>query len=243
MESSRDTAAADWFEGPLGARVLREETALAPLVLDDVFGFELLQVGAWGPARHLLDGARTQHTTLVAPQPGAGVTLCAALDSLPLRSDCIDAIFLPHTLELVEDPYAVLREAERVLCAEGCLMICGFNPFSGWGVRRAFANRVGGPVFPPQTRRMLSERRLRDWVALLGLDVDSVYGYLGLLPTKGRPARTGAQPRPPWMAGAYVLKARKRVATMTLVRPRRRSRQRVLVGAAEPTSKVGHDRS
>jgi len=243
LESSRDTAAADWFEGPLGARVLREETALAPLVLDDVFGFELLQVGAWGPARHLLDGARTQHTTLVAPQPGAGVTLCAALDSLPLRSDCIDAIFLPHTLELVEDPYAVLREAERVLCAEGCLMICGFNPFSGWGVRRAFANRVGGPVFPPQTRRMLSERRLRDWVALLGLDVDSVYGYLGLLPTKGRPARTGAQPRPPWMAGAYVLKARKRVATMTLVRPRRRSRQRVLVGAAEPTSKVGHDRS
>jgi SAM-dependent methyltransferase len=243
LESSRDTAATDWFEGPLGARVLREETALAPLVLDDVFGFELLQMGAWGPARHLLDGARTQHTTLVAPQPGAGVTLCAALDSLPLRSDCIDAIFLPHTLELVEDPYAVLREAERVLCAEGCLMICGFNPFSGWGVRRAFANRMGGPVFPPQTRRMLSERRLRDWVALLGLDVDSVYGYLGLLPTKGRPARTGAQPRPPWMAGAYVLKARKRVATMTLVRPRRRSRQRVLVGAAEPTSKVGHDRS
>lgn len=243
MESSRDTAAADWFEGPLGARVLREETALAPLVLDDVFGFELLQMGAWGPARHLLDGARTQHTTLVAPQAGAGVTLCAALDSLPLRSDCIDAIFLPHTLELVEDPYAVLREAERVLCAEGCLMICGFNPFSGWGVRRAFARRVGGPVFPPQTRRMLSERRLRDWVALLGLDVDSVYGYLGLMPTKGRAARSGAQPRPSWMAGAYVLKARKRVAAMTLVRPRRRSRQRVLVGAVEPTSKVGHDRN
>ncbi len=78
MESSRDTAAADWFEGPLGARVLREEAALAPLVLDDVFGFELLQMGAWGPARHLLDGARTQHTTLVAPQAGPGVTLCAA---------------------------------------------------------------------------------------------------------------------------------------------------------------------
>jgi hypothetical protein len=37
---------------PLGARVLREET-LARHALDDVFGFELLQVGAWGPARHL----------------------------------------------------------------------------------------------------------------------------------------------------------------------------------------------
>jgi SAM-dependent methyltransferase len=167
------------------------------------------------------------------------VTLCAPLDSLPLRSDSIDAIFLPHTLELVEDPYAVLREAERVLCAEGCLMICGFNPFSGWGVRRAFAHYVGRPAFPPQTRRMLSERRLRDWVAVLGFDVDSVYGYLGMLPTKGRPRAAAAETRAAWLAGAYLLKARKRVKTMTLVRPRRRSRQRVLVPAAEPTSKVG----
>jgi SAM-dependent methyltransferase len=239
LESALDSAAIDWFEGPLGARVLREEAVLAPLALDDVFGFELLQVGAWGPARHLLDGARTQHTTLVAPEITSGVTLCAPLDSLPFRSDSIDAIFLPHTLELVEDPYAVLREAERVLCAEGCLMICGFNPFSGWGARRAFARYFGRPVFPPQTQRMLSERRLRDWVALLGLDVDNVYGYLGSLPTKGRPARgVDAGPRAAWLAGAYLLKARKRVKTLTLVRPRRRARQRVLVGAAETTSKV-----
>jgi len=237
LESVRENPKTDWFEGPLGARVLREEATLAPLALDDVFGFELLQVGAWGPARHLLDGARTQHTTLVAPELSAGVTLCAPLDSLPLRSDSIDAIFLPHTLELTEDPYAVLREAERVLCAEGCLMICGFNPFSGWGIRRAFAHYVGRPAFPPQTLRMLSERRLRDWVALLGFDVDSVYGYLGVLPTKGR--SVDVRPRPAWTAGAYLLKARKRVQTMTWVRPRRRVRQRVLVGAAEPTSKVG----
>ena len=227
--------------GPLGDRVLREEAALAPLTLDDVFGFELLQVGAWGPARHLLDGARTQHTTLVAPEMTSGVTLCAPLDSLPFRSDSIDAIFLPHTLELMEDPYAVLREAERVLCAEGCLMICGFNPWSGWGVRRAFAQYFGRPVFPPQTRRLLSERRLRDWVAVLGFDVDSVYGYLGLLPTKGRDGArsTGIRPRAAWTAGAYLLKARKRVSTLTMVRPRRRALHRVLVGAAEPTSKVG----
>jgi SAM-dependent methyltransferase len=239
LESARDTPSVDWFEGPLGARVLREEAALAPLALDDVFGFELLQAGAWGPARHLLDGARTQHTTLVAPEMSPGVTLCAPLESLPFRSDSIDAMFLPHTLELVEDPYAVLREAERVLCAEGCLMICGFNPFSGWGLRRSFAHYVGRPAFPPQTRRMLSERRLRDWVSLLGFDVDSVYGYLSLLPVKGRLARTDARPRTAWTAGAYLLKARKRVKTMTLVRPRWRARQRVLVGAAEPTSKVG----
>src|SRR5260370_20460528 len=182
LELSREIPSADWFEGPLGARVLREEAALATLALDTVFGFELLQVGAWGPARHLLTGARTQHTTLLAPELTTGVTLCAPLDSLPFRSDSIDAILLPHTLELVEDPYAVLREAERVLTGEGCLMICGFNPFSGWGVRRVFGRYIGRPAFPPYTQRMLSERRLGDWVALLGLAGDSLHGYLGLLP-------------------------------------------------------------
>jgi SAM-dependent methyltransferase len=237
LEASRNPSPTDWFAGPLGTRVLREEAALARLALDDVFGFELLQVGQWGPARHLLDGARTQHTTLLAPHLNPGVTLCGPPASLPFASDSIDAILLPHTLELVEDPYAVLREAERVLCAEGCLMICGFNPFSGWGARRAFAQYFSRPAFPPQTRRMLSERRLRDWVALLGFDVDSVYGYLGLLPMTGRLPEY--RPRAALTAGAYLLKARKRVQTLTLVRPRRRARQRVRVGAAEPTSKVG----
>ena len=237
MESTADATVRDWFEGPLGARVLREEAALATLALDNVFGFELLQVGAWGPKRHLLAGARTQHATLLAPELSPGVTLCAPLDTLPFRSDSIDAILLPHTLELVEDPYAVLREAERVLTGEGCLLICGFNPFSGWGARRRFAQYWGRVAFPPGTQRMLSERRLRDWVALLGFDVDSVLGYLGFLPLKG--GAIDVRPRRPLTAGGYLLKARKRVPTLTLIRPRRRVRQRVLVGAAEPTHKVG----
>jgi SAM-dependent methyltransferase len=239
LDATRTAAPNDWFESALGSRVLREEAALAPLALDNVFGFELLQVGAWGPAHHLLDGARTQHTTLVAPQIAPGVTLCAPLDTLPFRSDSIDAIFLPHTLELVQDPYAVLREAERILTAEGCLMICGFNPFSGWGARRMFGRVFGRPAFPPRTQRMLSERRLRDWVALLGFDVDGVYGYLPPFPLKGRAHATDFHAGAPWISGAYLLKARKRVPTLTLVRPRRRVRQRVLVGAAEPTTKVG----
>jgi SAM-dependent methyltransferase len=246
LQTSRDIAAAEWFAGPLGSRVLREEAALARVALDDVFGFELLQVGNWGPARHLLGGARTQHTTLLAPTRGPGVTLCAPLASMPFASDSIDAILLPHTLELVEDPYAVLREAERVLVAEGCLLICGFNPFSGWGARRLFAHYFRRRAFPPQTRRMLSENRLRDWMALLDFEVSSVYGYLGPLPMTRRPRNLADgtvrqaeyRARRALTAGAYLLKARKRVQTLTLVRPKRRARQLVLVPASA-TAQVG----
>jgi SAM-dependent methyltransferase len=166
---------------------------------------------------------------------------------LPFASDSIDAIVLPHTLELVEDPYAVLREAERVLCAEGCLMICGFNPYSGWGARRLFGRFFHRPAFPPQTRRMLTERRLRDWMALLDFEVADVYGYLGPMPMTRRPRKLADgtvrqaeyRDRSPLTAGAYLLKARKRAQTLTLIRPRRRTRQLVLVPAAEATTKVG----
>ncbi len=59
MHLMRDNAAREWFDGPLGWRVLREEAALARLALDDVFGFELLQVGAWA-RRHICWGAHAR---------------------------------------------------------------------------------------------------------------------------------------------------------------------------------------
>jgi SAM-dependent methyltransferase len=242
LDPAAKKAPLDWFESPTGARVMRDEVALARLALDDVFGFELLQVGAWGPGGPLLGGARTQHTTLVAPRLGPGVTLCAPLATLPFASDTIDAILLPHTLELAPDPYAVLREAERVLCADGCLMIAGFNPWSGWGARRLFNQILRRPAFPPGTQRLLSERRLRDWVALLGFDVDRTYGYLGMMPIASGPTRGEFRPSAAWRAGAYLLKARKRVQTMTLVRPKRRVQKRMLVAVPSPAAKSGHRR-
>jgi hypothetical protein len=129
-------------------------------------------------------------------------------------------------------------------------MICGFNPWSGWGARRLFARHFRHRAFPPQTRRMLSENRLRDWMALLDFEVASVYGYLSPLPVTrrarkvadGAPIQNEYRSRRALTAGAYLLKARKRVQTLTLVRPRRRARQLVLVPAAETTTKVGSNK-
>jgi SAM-dependent methyltransferase len=230
-----DTALGEWFGAPLGKAVLGVEAALVGKALEDVFGFEFLQVGAWGFGRALLAGARMPHATLVAPQAGSGVTLRAPLDALPFASDSIDAILLAHTLELVEDPYAVLREAERVLCAEGCLLICGFNPLSGWGVRRLFARALRDSAFPPQIRRLLTTGRLRDWVALLGFELDQVSGYLSPLPFAHSQGAEGRD-RSPMMSGAYLLKARKRVSTLTPVRKKSWNRKRLMIGVSEPTT-------
>jgi hypothetical protein len=90
---------------------------------------------------------------------------------------------------------------------------------------------------------VLAERRLRDWMALLDFEIVDVYGYLGNMPVAGRRYLDDSsyeyRPRSALTAGGYLVKARKRVQTLTLVRPRRRALKRVLVPASEPTSKVG----
>jgi SAM-dependent methyltransferase len=230
----------EWLETPLGRYIVREETVLAHTAFEDVFGFDLLQIGSWGPDNFLRHEARTQRATVISEDPLPPFDIRAELAALPIASAGVDAVLLPHTLELVDDPYSVLREADRVLRPDGLLLILGFNPWSGWGLRRLAARGLERPVFPPGFKRMISEARARDWVALLGFDVDQSSGYLGLLPM----ARAGVEPRyrqrPGIMCGGYLLKARKRVETLTALRPKWRARQRVIVGAAEPTPKLRH---
>ncbi len=78
----------------------------------------------------------------------------------------MDAVLLPHTLEFAADPYAIVREVDRVLTGEGQLLVLGFAPWSPVGPARALS-RDG---FPPGMRRVLSEKRVRDWLVLLGYE-------------------------------------------------------------------------
>ena len=108
---------------------------------------------------------------------------------------------------------------------------------------RARWSRTG---FPPGMRRVLSERLVREWLVLLGYEVVSEQRYLYLGPWSGglgagegtgRLLRAGlTYPLP---GGAYLLKARKRVYTLTPIRPRVRERAAVLGGLVKPTDTLG----
>lgn len=234
---------ARWQAGPLGRSLIGAEAELLGEALDDVFGHELLQVGCWGSGRELLAHSRIRRQTVVAscPEAAAGqADLVASPAHLPVAAGSVDAVLLPHSLELEPDPYAVVREADRVLVGEGQLLVLGFRPWSPWGLRAA-ASAAG---YPPGLRRLLSEGRLRDWLVLLGYEIVSARRYLYRLPLERAP---GAAVAPghllrrglfnPLPASAYLLKARKRLYTATPIRPRlRRERLRVIGGLAEPTA-------
>jgi SAM-dependent methyltransferase len=230
-----------WQHGQLGRALIQAEAQLLATTFDDVFGLELLQLGTWGVGRELLAPSRIRRQSVVAEPAEASERgdVVARLAHLPINNASVDAVLLPHTLELAADPHAVLREADRVLIAEGQLIVLGFRPASLWGLRAA-ASPAG---FPPGLRRILSASRIRDWLGLLSYEIVSVRPYLYRLPRDLRGSIEAAIPSIlyrswfyPWPAAAYVIKARKRVYTLTPIRPRLRERRPVFGGLVEPSA-------
>lgn len=216
--------------------MVEAEAQLLAAAMDDVFGLELLQLGAWGAQRELLRASRTRHQSVVATARSAGVDLIAHPAHLPVAAGSVDAVLLPHCLEIEADPQAILREADRVLIGQGHLVILGFRPWSLWGLRSA-ASRSG---FPPGFERLISEWRMRDWLGVLGYEVSAARHYLYFAPRDAGVARHRGLLRRglfnPMPAGAYLLKARKRLYTITPIRPRRRERAPLLGTLTNPST-------
>jgi ubiquinone/menaquinone biosynthesis C-methylase UbiE len=145
-------------------------------------------------------------------------------------TDSVDAVLLPHTLELTTAPHAVLREVHRVLRPNGKLIVLGFNPFSLWGLRHRFSPRG----FPPEIRRQISRHRLSDWLQLLNLRVDGISGCYASA-SAGRAGKLLR--RWEWIASAYQLVAIKETIPMTVIRPRLRRRTSLVRGLVNPTTR------
>lgn len=228
MQTELDT----WFQGRTGAYLLRQERAMLNGILPTTFGFYLLQAGAWGPAHGLLQSSPIRSRVLL-DACAADADLCAEPADLPLASDSVDAMLLPHTLEHSVDPHRVLRETERVLTGEGHLIVLGFHPWGAWGLRQQF-----GPS-PPWAGRCIRAGRLREWLAVLGFETLYVKNYLFRLPFAHEAllVKSGFLDRWRLTAGAYMLVARKRVLCMTPLRRQRARPQRAFSGVIKPSTR------
>ncbi len=229
-----------WLAGPLGGILIEQERAIVGEALECAFGLHCVQVGRWGDCDTFLSRARTRRTALVTGLPTPGAALVAEPAALPLQSDSVDVMLLPHTLEFARDPHEVLREAARVLTGEGELVVLGFEPLGAWALRNSFTR--GG--CPPGILRTIPAARLADWLKLVGFEVGPPSRYLYAPPLAGRVAtrargfleRAGIRAWPR-LSGAYLVHARKRVHSVTPVRLRKRLRTAVIGGLTEPAAR------
>ncbi len=242
-----------WLRTPPGRYMLAWEQERLDHAVADVFGYHALQLGLteleglranrmphrWVasdsvlPSEPLPAPARPPDDSLLSTLlPPERVNLYCEFDALPFPNTSVDLVLLPHALELARDPHQTLREVERVLVPEGRVAIAGFNPASLWALRQR-AGRVrqgllgsgnGRSLYLPSAGEFIGYRRLRDWLRLLGFEVE--VGQFGCW----RPAvKTQAWlERFAWMdllgdrwwpvlGGVYFLVAIKRVRGMHLV--------------------------
>lgn len=236
----------EWLLTPPGGYLLAWEQAQLDRAVGDIFGFHALQLGlpqidalACNRMPHRWIAASRASGPVPASQAAPGATPCALLsdfDALPFASQSLDLVVLPHALEQATDPHQTLREVERVLVPEGRVVIIGFNPASLWGLHqrctRLTAGLGVGRPFLPRTGDFIGPRRLRDWLRLLGFEMEGArFGCY-------RPALR-SQPwleRFRWMEPAgrrwwpvfgavYFLVAVKRVRGMRIIGPAWKSRQ------------------
>lgn len=209
----------EWFSSDQGGYVLCREQAYFDRTVNDIFGYNALQLGL--PEYDLLRNSRIPLRFSGADQQRADVRLCA--DELPIATASLDLLVLAHTLEFAEQPHEILREVERVLMPEGNLIISGFNPHSLWGMHRMLAGRHGFPW----CGRFIALSRLKDWLALLGFEVVGVSFAVYTPPFRQRKWLERSEfieaAGNRWWKGSggiYLVHAVKRVPGMRLLKPR-----------------------
>jgi SAM-dependent methyltransferase len=235
-----------WLESPLGQALQQQEARMVEEAFDGIFGEHCLQLGLWGGPRAFLKFPRIPRCASVAdPDNVIGDDRPHALGQLhqlPVASDSIDAVILPHTLEFSDRPHAILREVQRILRSDGHVVILGFKPGGLWGLRRL----VPGAGLPPAAEHLISDRQLCDWLQLLDLRIDRSVRYFFRWPYSGNRGLGS----PEWdlrgrrwwpeLAACYMLKAQKRVLTLTPVRKPWLSRPKAVGGLVNPTTRVTH---
>lgn len=247
MSQPRIIELEQWFDSPAGRYILAWQQSQIETMVANVFGYHAIQVGLSGI--NFLAYSRIRHKARISVQYSqtASSTLVAEPEQLPLESNSVDLLVLPHVLECSGNPHQVLREAERVLMPEGMLVVSGFNPWSLWGARERTPGLV--PKLPVPAHYQVSPGRLKDWLKLLSLESGRVYfGCYAPLCTTDKwlnkwSFMEGAGHR--WWSvcgSVYMVSAIKRVSGVRLVgpawkKPKIRSRNRQAVASHSLNSK------
>ena len=176
-----NTAIQAYWDSVSGRAVTAWETQLLNEWLADAFGYYAIQLGHNGRIAALAGNRCSERYAIergyehVQPsQPDeAGVRRLDVADFavLPFSSDSLDVVILPHTLDEHPDPHGVLREAYRVLRAEGRMIILGCNPFSLWGAQAKIQGDQRFGLYRNLPHAPLHLTRLKDWLELLNCDV------------------------------------------------------------------------
>ncbi|WP_333609305.1 methyltransferase domain-containing protein [Arsukibacterium sp.] len=218
LNENQSSAPQQWqqfMQGPALARAIAQQ--LQPW-WQQVFGYYLLKVGDLSGqvdtadcklSHQLCLGTDTQQSDLIA-RP----------DALPVAAHSVDAVLLSQCLEFEHDPHHVIREAHRVLIADGYLFLTGFNPYSLVGCISTLPWMRGYPW----QGRLFSAARIIDWLHLIGFELVAQQRFFcaSMLAKDYQDTAVNrfTEKYLHYFGACYLLVARKRELPLTPIRPK-----------------------
>lgn len=218
-----------WYQTPRGKLLQQLEAEYLQRSITVSCQQTILQIGGLDWENEYIDCSLYKNfTVLDAKSLGCHKTrkIQAKSYNLPLQSNCVDMIIMPHLLEFDASRFQTMREVERVLKPEGILIVLNFNPWSLW-VRyqylwdKKLADSWGG--------HFISRSRILDWLKLLNFEVSvATEFHLDSFKTSyGKSIRR----KNLFFASAYAIKAIKRRYTLIPLTPQKIDSRLVLANS------------
>ena len=160
-----------WYQTPRGKLLQQLEADYLQRSITVSCQQTILQIGGLDWENEFIDCSLYKNFTVLDAK-GLGCDksrkIRAKSYNLPLQSNSIDMIIVPHLLEFDAKRFQTIREVERVLKPEGMLIVLSFNPWSLW-VRyqylwdKKMADTWDGHFIP--------RSRILDWLKVLNFEV------------------------------------------------------------------------
>ena len=160
----------DWFKSPLGDTLIGSTLEAINCLIPTTYYPTSLQLGldCFNFLENIDSGLLIHAGEFVSKEKGLCIRTLSG--ELPLSNRSVNLAILPFVLDFESNPHNVIRETIRILAPEGILIVCGFNRWSLWGLRRAFEIKAKKK---PWNGVFLSTTRIQDWFRLLGLELIS----------------------------------------------------------------------
>ena len=199
----------------------------------------ILQIGGLGFENEFIDFTLYKNYTVLDARAMAyesAKKIKAKAYQLPLKSESVDMIIVPHLLEFDAQRFQTMREIERVLKPEGLLIIISFNPWSLW-VRYQFLLDINKA--DSWRGHFISRWRILDWLKLLNFEV-SVATEFNLDSIKTSHGKSISK-KNSFFSSAYAIKAIKRRYTLIPLTPQKIDSRLVMansLNSLNPTARI-----
>lgn len=130
-----------------------------------------LQIGGLGNEDEFVDCSLYCNYVIIDDKnigAASALKICAKTYSLPIQSESMDLVIVPHMLEFDARRFQTIREINRVLKPGGELVVLNFNPISPY-VRFQFL--WDRQLSDSWQAHFITRSRMRDWLKLLNFEL------------------------------------------------------------------------